>query len=191
MTQAQLVEAGVALLVLLVGALGLERRRRGGSPRRPSARTRPGPGSRGPRPGKASGKGSGKASAPAPQAAARGSRPPAEPTRRVRRAPSRLPEPREIWWAAVPFEDRPGAKDRPCLVLRRSAGTATVLKITSRHHTERPGVLPLPPGTVGDRAHKASWLETDETREVALEDFRRRVGAVDASLWTRVQKALT
>jgi mRNA-degrading endonuclease toxin of MazEF toxin-antitoxin module len=108
---------------------------------------------------------------------------------RAGRAPSRLPEPREIWWARVPFEDGPGAKDRPCLVLRRGARTATVLKITSKHHAERPGVLPLPPGTVGDREHRASWLETDEPREVALADFRRRVGAVQPQLWARVRRA--
>jgi len=104
-------------------------------------------------------------------------------------APARLPEPREIWWARVPFEDGAGAKDRPCLVLRRGSRTATVLKITSKHHAELPGVLPLPPGTVGDQAHRASWLETEESREVPFGDFRRRVGTVDQQLWTRVRKA--
>ena len=180
MTHAQLLEAGLAVLVLVAGALGVDRRRRGGSPRRPSGDGRPRPRPRaprtGPRPGPRTGSGSG--------------RPPAAPSRSSRRAPSRLPEPREIWWAEVPFEDGPGSKDRPCLVLHRGSSTATVLKITSKHHTERPGVLPLPPGTVADRGHRASWLETDEAREVPLDAFRRRVGAVDNSLWTRVQKAL-
>jgi len=118
----------------------------------------------------------------------RGSSRPA-PAGPPRTAPSRLPQPREIWWADVPFEDGPGSKDRPCLVLHRGARTATVLKITSKHHTERPGVLPLPPGSVGDRDRRASWLETDEPREVPLDHFRRRVGAVDGQLWARVQKA--
>ena len=124
-------------------------------------------------------------------------RPPAGPSRgssRPRskasgRAPSRLPEPREIWWAEVPFEDGPGSKDRPCLVLHRRAGTATVLKITSKHHAERPGVLALPPGTVDDRDHRPSWLETDESREVPLENFRRRVGTLGGGLWSQVRKA--
>jgi PemK-like, MazF-like toxin of type II toxin-antitoxin system len=104
-------------------------------------------------------------------------------------APGRLPEPREIWWAVVPFEDGPGGKDRPCLVLHRGARTATVLKITSKHHAELAGVIPLPPGAVGDREHRASWLETGESREVPFADFRRRVGAVDPQLWTRVGRA--
>ena len=97
----------------------------------------------------------------------------------------RRPAPREIWWAEVPFEDGPGAKDRPCLVLRVNGRTATVAKITSKHHAERPGVLALPPGTVGDRLGRTSWLETDELRDVPLRDFRRRVGPVDERTWAR------
>ncbi|MFF7636612.1 type II toxin-antitoxin system PemK/MazF family toxin [Kitasatospora sp. NPDC008050] len=101
----------------------------------------------------------------------------------------RTPAPREIWWAEVPFEDGPGSKDRPCLVLRVNGRTATVAKITSKHHAELPGVLALPPGTVADRQGRASWLELDEQREVPLTHFRRRVGPVDGQLWARVQRA--
>ncbi|GAA2799221.1 type II toxin-antitoxin system PemK/MazF family toxin [Kitasatospora sp. CM 4170] len=100
------------------------------------------------------------------------------------------PAPQEIWWAEVPFEDGPGAKDRPCLVLRVNGRTATVAKITSKHHAERPGVLPLPPGSVGDRQGRTSWLETDELREVPLGAFRRRAGEVDRQIWVRAQRAL-
>ncbi|WP_329564485.1 type II toxin-antitoxin system PemK/MazF family toxin [Kitasatospora sp. NBC_01266] len=125
----------------------------------------------------------------------RGRRPadPGAPAPRTAPAPRRTgsgsPAPREIWWAEVPFEDGTGAKDRPCLVLRVHGGTATVAKITSKHHAERPGVLALPPGTVADRQGRASWLELDELREVALGHFRRRVGPVDGQLWARVQRA--
>ncbi|MFI6156605.1 type II toxin-antitoxin system PemK/MazF family toxin [Kitasatospora sp. NPDC051170] len=97
------------------------------------------------------------------------------------------PRPQEIWWAQVPFEDGPGAKDRPCLVLRVNGRTATVAKITSKQHA-RPGVLALPPGSTGDRQGRTSWLETDELREVPLRDFRRRAGTVDGQLWARVQR---
>ncbi|MFJ9443888.1 type II toxin-antitoxin system PemK/MazF family toxin [Kitasatospora sp. NPDC101235] len=100
------------------------------------------------------------------------------------------PEPQEIWWAQVPFEDGPGSKDRPCLVLRVHGRTATVAKITSKHHAERPGVLPLPPGSVGDRQGRTSWLETDELREVPLSAFRRRAGTVDRQVWARTRKVL-
>ncbi|WP_372351526.1 type II toxin-antitoxin system PemK/MazF family toxin [Streptomyces sp. KL116D] len=110
---------------------------------------------------------------------------------RVRHAPrGRVaggPQPTEIWWALVPFEDGPGGKDRPCLVLSLRGDTALVAKITSRYHDERPGVIPLPPGSVGDAQGRASFLETDELREVPLGDFRRRAGVVDPVLWDQVR----
>ncbi|MDH6577124.1 type II toxin-antitoxin system PemK/MazF family toxin [Kitasatospora sp. MAP5-34] len=115
-------------------------------------------------------------------------RPPAGPDRP--RPTGRGPAAREVWWAEVPFEDGPGAKDRPCLVLRVNGRTATVVKITSKHHAERPGVLALPPGSVGDRQGRTSWLETDELREVPLADFRRRVGPLDEGTWARAQREL-
>ncbi|MEV6106913.1 type II toxin-antitoxin system PemK/MazF family toxin [Streptomyces sp. NPDC051940] len=108
---------------------------------------------------------------------------------RVPRAGGPRPEVRqgEIWWAKVPFEDRPGSKDRPCLVLRVTGDTALVAKITSRYSDERPGVIPLPPGSVGDARGRASYLETAELREVDAWDFRRRAGTVDPLIWDQVR----
>ncbi|CCK29758.1 hypothetical protein BN159_5379 [Streptomyces davaonensis JCM 4913] len=97
------------------------------------------------------------------------------------------PRPTEIWWASVPFEDRPGAKDRPCLVLAVHGKRVRVAKITSRYHDERSGVIPLPPGAVSDAQGRASFLETDELREVPVWDFRRKVGVVDPVLWDQVR----
>ncbi|MFF4348894.1 type II toxin-antitoxin system PemK/MazF family toxin [Streptomyces sp. NPDC001530] len=104
----------------------------------------------------------------------------------VRRGAPR-PRPAEIWWADVPYEDGPGIKDRPCLVLTVRGDHATVAKITSKYHDERAGVIPLPPGAVGDAHGRASFLETDELREVPVWDFRRRVGVVDPVLWDQVR----
>ncbi len=103
------------------------------------------------------------------------------------RARGRLPKAGEIWWAQVPYEDVPGGKDRPCLVLRVRGGTATVAKITSKFHDERAGVIPLAPGTVADAHGRPSFLETDELREVGVGEFRRRVGVVDPALWDQVR----
>lgn len=111
--------------------------------------------------------------------------------RRRLRAPSAGvpggPRPGEIWWALVPYEDGPGSKDRPCLVLSLRGDTARVAKITSRHHEERPGVIALPPGAVADARQRRSFLETDELRSVPVGDFRRRAGVVDSALWRRVR----
>ncbi|MFI1566222.1 type II toxin-antitoxin system PemK/MazF family toxin [Streptomyces sp. NPDC020490] len=133
--------------------------------------------------------------------AGRRTRPPGRPGAR----PRVRPRPAEIWWANVPFEDGPGAgraargaaggakgrdgraKDRPCLVLVVHGERATVAKITSRYRDERPGVIALPPGAVGDARRRASFLETAELREVPVGDFRRRVGVVDPVLWDQVR----
>lgn len=97
------------------------------------------------------------------------------------------PQPAEIWWAGVPFEDRPGNKDRPCLVLAVRGERVTVAKITTKSGGGRAGVIPLPPGSVGDVRGRASFLQTDELRDVPLWDFRRRVGPVDPALWDQVR----
>ncbi|MFJ9627573.1 type II toxin-antitoxin system PemK/MazF family toxin [Streptomyces sp. NPDC091280] len=107
------------------------------------------------------------------------------PSRRVR---GDGPRPAEIWWANVPYEDQPGvAKDRPCLVLAVRRRQVTVVKITSKYHEERGGVIPLPPGAVGDARGRASFLETDELRSVPVSGFRRKVGVVDPVLWDQVR----
>ncbi|WP_085207589.1 type II toxin-antitoxin system PemK/MazF family toxin [Streptomyces sp. Amel2xC10] len=117
-------------------------------------------------------------------------RAPSRPRGRTRGAVGR-PQPAEIWWADVPFEDGPGAKDRPCLVLGVRGDRATVAKITSKYRDERAGVIPLPPGAVGDAQGRPSFLETDELRQVPLGGFRRRVGVVDPVLWDQVRHLAT
>ncbi|EKX61380.1 hypothetical protein [Streptomyces ipomoeae] len=98
-----------------------------------------------------------------------------------------LPRPAEIWWASVPFEDGGGGKDRPCLVLAVRGDRARVVKITSRYRDERGGVIPLPPGVVGDVRGRPSFLETGELRDVSVWDFRRKAGVVDPVLWDQVR----
>ncbi|MFJ7065396.1 type II toxin-antitoxin system PemK/MazF family toxin [Streptomyces sp. NPDC101115] len=117
-------------------------------------------------------------------------RPPARPPRPAAprgKAPERLPRPGEIWWADVPFEDGPGSKDRPCLVLALRGDCALVAKITSKYHDERPGVIALPPGSVGDAQGRPSFLETDELRDVPVWEFRRKVGMADPVVWDQVR----
>ncbi|MFI1253339.1 type II toxin-antitoxin system PemK/MazF family toxin [Streptomyces netropsis] len=112
-------------------------------------------------------------------------RPPAR--RPVPRATPGRPRAREIWWARVPYEDGPGGKDRPCLVLSVHGNTALVAKITSRYHDGRPGVIPLAPGSVVDAQGRESFLESGELRRVPLGDFRRRQGEVDPAVWDQVR----
>ncbi|MFJ9829430.1 type II toxin-antitoxin system PemK/MazF family toxin [Streptomyces sp. NPDC101160] len=152
-----------AVVVALVAVLAGGRRRSAGT-RRPAGRGRP----------------PGRPARPARPARA------APPARRAQ-APARLPRAGEIWWAEVPYEDGPGAKDRPCLVLALRHDTALVVKITSKYHDERPGVIALPPGSVGDAQGRPSFLETDELRDVPVWGFRRRVGTADPVVWDQVR----
>ncbi|WP_435137676.1 type II toxin-antitoxin system PemK/MazF family toxin [Actinacidiphila sp. bgisy144] len=105
-------------------------------------------------------------------------------------APRQPRQPRrgEVWWARVPFEDGPGGKDRPCLVLSVRGGSARVAKITTKRHAGLPGVLALPPGTVDDAAGRQSYLETGELRDVPLPAFRRRAGALDPGFMKRLER---
>ncbi|WP_030382788.1 MULTISPECIES: type II toxin-antitoxin system PemK/MazF family toxin [unclassified Streptomyces] len=113
-------------------------------------------------------------------------RPPRSARPGSRGAAGERPRPAEIWWADVPPDD--GAEgDLPCLVLAVRGDRAVVARITSRYREERTGVIPLPPGTVGDPRDHPRFLETDELRDVPLWDFRRRVGAVDPALWDQVR----
>ncbi|MER6088555.1 type II toxin-antitoxin system PemK/MazF family toxin [Streptomyces bluensis] len=103
--------------------------------------------------------------------------------------PQSRPGPAEVWWVRVPQGDGPaGAGDRPCLVLAVRGERVVVVKITTRYRDgERAGVIPLPPGVVGDARGRAGFLETGELREVPVGDFRRRAGVVDPLVWEQVR----
>lgn len=101
--------------------------------------------------------------------------------------PSSLPWPGEIWWAMVPFADVAAAKDRPCLVLSVYGDVATVVPITTKYHPVGAAVA-LPPGSVGDRQGRQSYLRTRERRRLPVSDFRRRAGTVDPHSWARVHR---
>jgi hypothetical protein len=82
------------------------------------------------------------------------------------------PAPGEVWWAAVPFEEKRGSKDRPCLVLSKSRRHAEVLMFTSQDKTARHGYVAVPASMWRDGHH--SFLKTDRVIAVRCEKFRRR-----------------
>ncbi|MDX3388115.1 type II toxin-antitoxin system PemK/MazF family toxin [Streptomyces niveiscabiei] len=87
------------------------------------------------------------------------------------------PQPSEIWWA----------DEHPCLVLTVHGGYVTVANISSKFRDGRSGVIPLPPGAVGDAHGRTSFVETDDLRQLPVADLRRRVGVVDPALWDQVR----
>lgn len=113
--------------------------------------------------------------------------PPWLPPPRPAACPPHLPWPGEIWWAMVPFAEVAEAKDRPCLVLAVQGDVVTVAPITTKFH---PGgwMIALPPGSVGDRRGRQSYLKLRERRNVHVSQFRRRVGPVGPDIWARVTR---
>ncbi|WP_370517715.1 type II toxin-antitoxin system PemK/MazF family toxin [Streptomyces acidiscabies] len=99
------------------------------------------------------------------------------PRRPARSRTDADPRPAEIWVA----------DDRRFLVLSVRAGYVTVARISGKFRDERSGVIPLPPGAVGDAGGRASFLETDELLDVPVGDLRHRVGVVDPVLWDQVR----
>jgi len=91
--------------------------------------------------------------------------------RRWRRRPR--PRPGEVWFAEVPFEDRPGGKDRPVLVLDVTGSSCTVAALTSQDRSARRDHVRLPEGVPGVR--KASWVRLRPTT-LRASALRRRAG---------------
>jgi LPXTG-motif cell wall-anchored protein len=98
------------------------------------------------------------------------------------------PQPGDIWWANVPFEDGPGSKVRPCLVLRTHRRGAEVLKITSQDRSERRDHIEIPTSAWDRRATHNSYLDLSDPYLIRDKAFERRAGRVDASTWRAVRR---
>ncbi len=122
-------------------------------------------------------------------------RPEPEPAgdRSVRAEERPRPRPAEIWRARVPHEDGTDGPeggdgdDRPCLVLSVRGDRVRIARISTKFREERAGVIPLPPGSVGEARGRTSFLVTDEPRDVPVRDFRHRVGVADPLVWDQVR----
>lgn len=97
------------------------------------------------------------------------------------------PQPGEIWWADVPYEDGTGHKVRPCLVLRTHRAAVEVLKITSQDQSDRRDHIEIPTSSWDRKATHNSYL--DLTGPFRLPDgaFSRRAGRADPAIWDRVR----
>lgn len=96
------------------------------------------------------------------------------------------PQPGEIWWADVPYEDGPGHKVRPCVVLRTYRGGAEVLKITSQDRSDRPDHIEIPTRTWDQSADHNSFLDLTGPVRVPSASFDDRAGTLDPRVWRQV-----
>lgn len=98
------------------------------------------------------------------------------------------PQPGEIWWADVPYEDYSGHKVRPCLVLRGDGGYREVLKITSQDQSRRSDHVRIPTRTWDPRADHDSYLDLTGPVQVAVKEFDDRAGQLDPAVWRKVRR---
>jgi hypothetical protein len=118
---------------------------------------------------------------------------------RVRYAPrpDGRPDPGEVVWAWVPYEEDPArGKDRPVLVLAEEAGTLVALPLTSKDHDRdaeqeaRTGRLWMDVGTGGwDRERRPSEVRLNRVLRLDPSAVRREGAALDRAVFEQVVEA--
>jgi len=108
--------------------------------------------------------------------------------------PDGLPDPGEVVWTWVPYEDDPTrGKDRPVLVLARDHGGLLCLQLTSKDH-DRDAAQEASWGRhwtdVGsggwDHERRPSEVRIDKVLRVRESDVRREGAALDRGVFDRV-----
>jgi hypothetical protein len=118
-----------------------------------------------------------------------GKRPPARPSAPKKpTAPAGGPQPGEIWWADVPYEDGTGSKVRPCVVLRgTSRGAYEILKITSQDQSRRHDHVAIPTKAWDADADHDSYLDLSDPITITTPAFSNRAGTLDTVTWRKVR----
>lgn len=107
------------------------------------------------------------------------------------------PDPGEIAWAWVPYEeDRSRGKDRPVLVLAEGGGRITALALTSKDHDRderqeaRAGRLWMDVGTGDwDRQRRPSEVRVNRVLDLSAYDVRREGSALHPDVFAAVYAA--
>lgn len=90
------------------------------------------------------------------------------------------PDPGEIVWTWVPFEENDGrGKDRPVLVVaREGSGTLLAVQLSSKRHDHDREWVPIGTGP-WDSAGRESWVDVDRVLRVHEDGMRREACALD------------
>jgi hypothetical protein len=105
--------------------------------------------------------------------------------------PGGTPDPGEIVWTWVPFEENDGrGKDRPVLVVAvESAGTYLALQLTSKDHDGKGDFVSVGAGG-WDGEHRPSWVNLDRVIQVHEGGMRREAAALPREPFERVTDRL-
>ena len=105
--------------------------------------------------------------------------------------PDGLPDPGEVVWAWVAYEDDPSqGKDRPVLVVGRHGRDVYGLMLSSK--SQRDGQhnwMALGPGA-WDREQRPSWVRLDRVLDIDGNGIRREGAILDRDRFGRVAAAL-
>jgi PemK-like, MazF-like toxin of type II toxin-antitoxin system len=101
------------------------------------------------------------------------------------------PDPGEIVWTWVPFEENDGrGKDRPVLVVAvESAGTYLAVQLTSKDHDGEGDFVSVGAGA-WDGEHRPSWVNLDRVIQVHEGGMRREAAALPREPFERVADRL-
>ncbi|WP_448810202.1 type II toxin-antitoxin system PemK/MazF family toxin [Agromyces bauzanensis] len=114
--------------------------------------------------------------------------------RRVRLAyaPARdgEPDPGEIVWTWVPYEEHDGrGKDRPVVIVAASGGDFLAVQLTSKAHDGDIDHVALGEGA-WDSDGRPSWARIDRVFRVRTGGMRREAASLDAARYARLAAAL-
>lgn len=107
-------------------------------------------------------------------------------------APSRdgEPDPGEIVWTWVPFEERDGrGKDRPVAIVAASGDDFLAVQLTSKPHDGDRDFVALGEGA-WDAAGRPSWARIDRVFRVRAGGMRREAASLGAAPYARLTTAL-
>ena len=101
------------------------------------------------------------------------------------------PDPGEIVWTWVPYEERDGrGKDRPVAIVAASGGgDFLAVQLTSKPHDGDRDFVALGDGA-WDAAGRASWARIDRVFRVRSGGMRREAASLDAARYGRIASAL-
>jgi hypothetical protein len=101
------------------------------------------------------------------------------------------PDPGEVVWTWVPFEERDGrGKDRPVLVVAaEKGGTYLAVQLTSKSHDGNAEFVPVGSGA-WDSAGRPSWVNIDRVFRLHAAGMRRETAGLPAAPFAAVEARL-